>query len=277
MVRIRKKHIIALFLAAALLVLIGFGLDNRLQTTNYNIYDSRVPSSFEGYRIAQISDLHCSWFGEKQNELISKVQAGDPDIIVLTGDILDAYIRDYDSIATLFNGLNDIAPVYAVAGNHEESVPSARMSSLYTEYKINYLDDAGVTIQKDSSSIYLYGLRDRAYDNELRAAGAGIPVIDNNTYGILLYHRSDKFDYFNNVGYGLIFSGHLHGGLIRIPLVGGIVSPEGKIDFDQKYTGGMYSEGSTTLISNRGLAGSHNVPRIFNRPEVVFVTLHQAA
>ncbi|NLT15732.1 MAG: hypothetical protein GXY05_15505 [Clostridiales bacterium] len=273
----KKKWLIGgLLLAALLLILVGFGLDNRLQATNYDIEDGRIPASFDGYRIAQLSDFHCLWFGEGQNELIAGVRAGEPDIIVLTGDMIDASIRDYDSVAALFDGLTEIAPVYAVAGNHEESIPGARMRDLYIEYGINYLKDTGTELLKDGGSIYLYGLRDRPYNDELAAAAAGMPVIGPQTYGILLYHRSDKFEYLNRQGYGLVLSGHLHGGLIRLPFIGGILSPEGGIIFGQKYTGGMYTVGGTTLISNRGLADSHNIPRIFNRPEIVFVTLRHA-
>lgn len=270
MVKVKRKHIAALLIAAVILLMLGIGLDNRIQTTNYNVYDERVPDAFEGFKIAQLSDIHCRWFGEGQRDLIAAVKAGNPDIIVLTGDILDAFILDYESVAVLFAGLTKLAPVYAVSGNHEDNTKMIRtkMDALYKAYGIHFLKDAGTTIAKDGSNIFLYGLDDRG-----KIINA-VPAVEKDTYGILLFHRSDLFDSLTNYGYGLVFSGHGHGGLIRLPFVGGIVTSDAKIDFAQKYAGGLFTIGNTTLISNRGMAPSHNIPRIFNRPEIVFVTLH---
>lgn len=257
-------------MTAVLLTLIGFSLDNRLYKADYEIYDERVPIAYEGFKIAHLSDLHSLWFGDGQSDLIAAVRAGDPDIIVLTGDIVDARIQDFDSVAALFDGLTKIAPVYAVSGNHETDKKSIliQMDKLYVTYGVSFLEDSGVTINKDGSDIFIYGLDD------LPKANLSLPIVDADTYGLLLYHRSNQFDNLTHFGYGLVLSGHGHGGLIRLPVVGGIVSPDGKLDFSQKYTGGMYTSGTATLIANRGLAGSHNFPRIFNRPEIVFVTLH---
>ncbi|NMA24195.1 MAG: metallophosphoesterase [Clostridiales bacterium] len=272
----RKKHgrlIAALSVFALLLILTGLALYADLKTTDYDVTDPRIPEAFDGFKIAHISDLHCEWFGEGQSEILNAVRAGEPDIIVLTGDIIDARNPDYESIAVLFDGLGDIAPVYAVSGNHEQSrsVDQAKMAGLYAEYGINYLKDTGTAISIKGSSIFLYGLNDRV---NLDSTKTKIPAIGEDSYGILLFHRAGKFDDLTDCGFGLVLAGHLHGGLIRIPFVGGIVTAEGEIDFNQKYEGGMYTVNKTTLISSKGLAPSHGVPRIFNRPEVVFVTLH---
>ena len=273
MSRVKYKHIATLVIAGVILSLIGFSLDNRLQMTNYNVYDSRVPAAFEGFKIAQISDMHCLWFGEGQSEIINMIRKGEPNIIILTGDILDVYIRDYDTATALISGLTKIAPVYAVSGNQEEAsnINLQRMNEIYKEYSVQFLVDSGTTVTHDGADVFIYGLADR------EGNPSAPPTVDADTYGILLYHRSDRFDSLKDFGYGLVLSGHSHGGLIRLPLVGGIVAPEGKLNFNLQYTGGLYTAGSTTLISNRGLAGSHGFPRIFNRPEVVFVTLHHAA
>lgn len=273
LLKVKKKYIVVLCIASILLIMIGVGLDNRIQMTNYNINDTRIPDAFEGFKIAQLSDIHCVWFGQGQSKLITAVEAGAPDIIVLTGDIIDQNIQDYDSVDALFAGLTKIAPVYAVSGNHENKTALIRtkMDVLYKEHGVHILKDASTMIEKDGSDIFIYGLDDR------RLISKNIPTVDADKFGILLFHRSNLFDNFTNLGYGLVFSGHLHGGLIRLPFVGGILSPEGgKLDFSQKYTGGLYTAGKTTLVSNRGMAGSHNIPRIFNRPEIVFVTLHHA-
>lgn len=272
MVKVKRKNIILLIVAAGMLILMGFGLDNRLKTTNYEVSDSRVPVAFEGFKIAQLSDMHCLWFGEMQSALLAEVKAGEPDIIVLTGDIIDVGLQDYDSVDALFEGLVKIAPVYAVNGNHEifNKTIQEKMAALYTKNGITFLKDAGTKIGRDGAAISVYGYNDR---EELPK---NVPEALSDTYSILLYHKSNQFDAFAEAGYGLVFSGHTHGGLIRLPFVGGIVTPDGEIDFAAKYSGGRYTVGSTTLIANRGMAGAHNVPRIFNRPEVVFVTLHHA-
>jgi predicted MPP superfamily phosphohydrolase len=273
--RIPVGILIILLILAALLILTGVGLYDGLKTTRYSISDTRISADFDGFKIAHISDLHSLWFGEGQSEIIEAVAAEKPDIIVLTGDIVDAYRPDFQSVAALFDGLNDLAPVYAVQGNHEDHTRTYKeMNILYEEYGIVYLNDSGVSISRNGSAIYLYGLRDRETASGLARAAEKAPALGGDTYGILLYHRSDMFDQLKDLEYGLVLSGHMHGGLIRIPFFGGIITPKGYIDFGQKYDGGKYTVNGTTLISNRGLAPKHNMPRIFNRPEVVFVTLH---
>jgi predicted MPP superfamily phosphohydrolase len=101
---IRPKAIVWLLIAAILLGSAGVALDNRLQITSYELYDSRVPQAFDGCVIAQLSDLHCQVFGKNQSALLDAVKSGNPDYIMLTGDIIDAYIRGYDSVEALFAG-----------------------------------------------------------------------------------------------------------------------------------------------------------------------------
>lgn len=272
----KVNHIILLISIAVLLILTGLALDNRLQITKYDIHDSRIPLAFDGDVIAQLSDMHCRVFGKDQSELIGAVKSGKPDIIMLTGDIIDANIRDYNSVSELFAGLSKIAPIYAVSGNHENYDYDIlhHMGLLYKKYGVYFLNDKGISIKKDGASIFIFGANDRSFELNISKLNT-VPTIDKNEFGILLYHRANEFDYVSDFGYGLVLSGHMHGGLIRLPFVGGIVTPDGLIDFNQKYTGGQYSENGTTLISNRGMAPSHGVPRLFNRPEVVFITLHR--
>lgn len=271
---IRPKTIVWLLIAAILLVTAGFALDNRLQITAYELYDSRIPQAFDGCVIAQLSDLHCQVFGKNQTALIDAVKSGNPDYIMLTGDIMDAYIRDYDSIEALFAGLAEIAPVYAVSGNHEVAFKDGwqEMRLLYKKHGVTFLNDESTVIQKGGASLFIFGSDDRVYRDSGKAAKY-IPKVDENTFGILLYHRANFFEAVRDFGYALVLSGHTHGGLIRIPFAGGAITPDGKLDIRQKYDGGMYTENGSTLVSNRGLAPSHGIPRIFNRPEVVFVTL----
>ncbi len=274
----KKLNILLLLIFIAVVIFILLGLDNTMQTTNHQVEDRNLPLAFDGYNIAQISDLHCKWLGKDQSELINAVKDGNPDMIVLTGDIIDADKKDYDSVSVLVKGLAHIAPVYAVFGNHEEYSYKINnnMRALYKRYGVNLLMNNGVSIQKGTDSIYLYGLDDCGIVSNSQAKeyfNDAVPQLKSDTYGILLYHRSSQFDYLTQYGFRLVISGHLHGGLIRIPLIGGLLSPDKSSHFFPKYAGGVYKQGETTLISSRGFAGSHSIPRLYNRPELVFITL----
>ena len=118
-VKSRMISLIVFVLLACLAVYIYHGLQAPLTVTTYNYHNKKIPSAFSDYTIVQISDLHCKNFGKNQSELISKIKAAKPDMIALTGDIVD---EDHDSISSvedLLKGIKDLAPIYFVTGNHE--------------------------------------------------------------------------------------------------------------------------------------------------------------
>ncbi len=250
-------------------IIIGF-CDTKLELTKYTYHNTKLPADFDGYKIVQISDLHHKNFGKHQNDLINMIKDADPDMIILTGDIVDEDHSDMSSTEDFIEGISKIAPVYSVSGNHELDNKAARqydaLLTLFSKYDITDLDDDSVEITRGNSSIILSGQK-----CHLKYITKTLPYADESKFNILLYHCSNYFYLINEYGYDLVFSGHTHGGIIRLPFVGGLIDNGG--DYFPKYDGGIYIENNSTLISSRGL-GDADAPRFYNPPEVVCVTLH---
>jgi len=282
--RKRLRALIVVLLALLILgaIIYPFATDDRLQTSYYTVCSSKIPADFEGYKIAQVSDLHC----REVAGLAGKIALEQPDIIILTGDIIDEEASDNSTSYKLIDEIIGIAPVYEVTGNHEV------WYNKYTDNKYRaYLDQKGVIntdcrslpLKKDGGEIMLTGivdtniLHDATNDLVLQQIiGEMAPPLDTSKYNILLYHRSCQYYLLTELQPDLILSGHLHGGMIRIPFVGGLVSPE-KVVFP-KYDGGHYlldnnKNGKIDFIVSRGLGSQSRSPRIFNRPELVIITL----
>lgn len=266
----------ALIILSVIIIYISIGLYNGLKITNYEITSPNLPNSFDGYRIANISDLHSSYFGTNQEELINAIKEFEPDAIVLTGDIIDENNIDFDCVKKLLTGICDIAPIYSVSGNHEHSNYRSHMKlkALYESYGVSVLDNEEVIITKGNDEIHLYGLEyfgSYTSENLIHILGDLLPEANNNYYSILLNHRSDIFDELAPYGYDLIISGHTHGGIIRLPFVGGILS--NNRTFFPEYDGGVFEKDESTMISSKGLGESNSIPRFYNRRELVFITL----
>lgn len=266
----------ALLILSVIIIYISIGLYYDLKTTDYEITSPKLPKSFDGYKIANISDLHSSYFGDNQEELINAIKDFEPDIIVLTGDIIDENNVDYQCVSKLLTGICDIAPIYSVSGNHEHSNYRSHMKlkRLYESYGVFVLENEEVTITKGNDSIHLYGLEyfgSYISENLTHMLGDLLPKADDNYYSILLNHRSDIFDELAPYGYELVISGHTHGGIIRLPFVGGVLSNDRTLF--PKYDGGVFEKDESTLISSKGLGESNSIPRFYNRRELVFITL----
>lgn len=265
-----------LIILSVIIIYISIGLYNGLKTTNYEVASSKLPKSFDGYKIANISDLHSIYFGNNQEELIDAIEEFEPDIIVLTGDIIDENNIDFDCVNKLLTGICDIAPVYSVSGNHEHSNYRSHMKlkALYKSYGVSVLDNEEVIITKGNDEIRLYGLEyfgSYTSENLTHMLEDLLPKADDNYYSILLNHRSDIFDELVPYGYELIISGHTHGGIIRLPFIGGILS--NNRTFFPKYDGGVFEKEESILVSSKGLGESNSIPRFYNRRELVFITL----
>lgn len=269
----KKIRLLLLFALPVLLIYLVIGFKNNLTITEYDYTNAKIPSAFDGYKILQISDLHCKNFGTEQSELIQAINSCQPDLIVLTGDIVD---EDHSSIKPLYDliaGLNQQYPIYYVSGNHELEPDAAKnvndMHDIFQSYGVIDLDDKMVTIEKGEDSICLYGQKFRS-----RYVVQYLETVDQTKFNILLYHGSDFFDLIAPFNYDLVFSGHIHGGVVQLPFVGGLVSPDGSLfpEFDK----GMFPLGNSTLIASAGL-GETRAPRFYNDPEIVVVTLHSTS
>jgi hypothetical protein len=273
-----KKFFKAAALTGGALFLVN-GLDNRLEVTHYNISSNKIPADFNGFKILQISDYHC----DSIPGLVEEIKNEEPDIIVSTGDLADDR-GSYFPAVRLCEHLCDIAPIYAVSGNHdlwrsdcdsfEKELAMAGVTMLHNER---------VLLERGHSKIALSGM-----DDPFALSGTGIyDKVQSSLakfspfegYDILLFHRANLFEMLKNKGFDLILAGHMHGGQFRLPNGKGIVSPKSSWAsktpiFFPKYVGGHYRAPNTDMIVNRGLGNPMLIPRLFNRPEITVITLN---
>lgn len=267
--KIKPIPIILISLLAILCIYITIGLQQQLEITNYIYESSKIPEKFDGYKILQISDLHCETFGTSQEDLLASIFSCSPDIIVMTGDIVDEDHDDISSVEDLLKGLDFAFPIYYVTGNHELDSNAAsqyqQLLDLFSQYQVVDLDDSSSVISIEDSRIYLHG---RKYLSKYVVDY--LQPADTSVFNILLYHGSDNFDAISNFQYDLVLSGHAHGGIVRLPFLGGVFGNSGNLF--PKYDAGMFTVGNSTLISSRGL-GKTIIPRFYNNPELVLITL----
>lgn len=273
-----KKWLWSIPCVILLIVLIAWiAWDNQaLEVNEWTVSDRDIPDTFSGYRIAQISDLHNAEFGEHNEELLSMLAGTAPDIIVLTGDLVDSRRTDVGVAADFAAQAMEIAPVYYVTGNHE-----SRLKRLFPDLEAR-LEAAGVTVlrgeavllNRDGQQIQLLGVDDITFytgnwEDQLpedleRLKKEGL-------YTVLLSHRPDLLKLYEKAGVDLVFTGHAHGGQIRLPWIGGILAPDQ--GFFPKYDSGLYTLGETNLMVSRGLGNSLFPFRVNNPPEIVVVEL----
>ena len=242
--------------------------NNSLVVTNIEYANKKIPQAFNNFKILQISDLHNKEFGDNQSYLVQHTKEISPDIIVITGDLIDGSRTNIDIAIEYVKQAKDIAPTYFVAGNHEE------YSKVYNELKkrleelgVIILDDKRQVIKKHGEKITLLGLKDgTSFANEIKSLKN-----KDDKFTILLSHRPEYFNDYSKDNIDLVFSGHAHGGQFRIPFIGGLYAP-GQGLFP-KYTSGIYEKNNTSMVVSRGLGNSGFPLRLFNRPELVVVTL----
>lgn len=247
--------------------------------THYGVGSSRIPESFDNFKIAVISDLHNAEFGKDNEDIVRKVSQQSPDIIVFTGDLVDSNKTDIDLAVSLAKQLVEIAPCYFVMGNHE-----VWLFSRYEELQQKLIDvgvivlrNEVVEITRNEETIQIAGLDDPDYydtDVYMHSIILDEHIKEMNLtddYCILLSHRPEAFDIYVANDIDLVLSGHTHGGQIRIPFLGGYYAPnQGRWP---KYDAGKFTENFTTMIVSRGIGNSIIPIRINNRPEIVIVEL----
>lgn len=280
-----KKHrgrgcltalIILALIAAAAAFLIKDSRDD-LEISRYEVKSQKLPESFDGFKIVQLSDLHGAEFGEDGMGLVEKVKELEPDIIALTGDFVTDE-GDLAAVEKLASRLTELCPVYFVSGNHEfGSGLAVKVRNILERAGVKYLSNEYLTISRGEDGILLGGVEDPlAYADMLSPDELAQKMNDAapDAFKILLGHRNYWMTEYPELPVDLIFCGHAHGGLIRIPGVGGLIGTDRRLfpDFDA----GEYNNGRYTLIVSRGLGNSVPIPRVFNRPEIVCVELSSA-
>lgn len=277
--RVKKQHFLRRIGIWLLLLLLfyamAYGANNRLEISEYTYQTDALSVSFNGFRIVQLSDLHNKTFPDQNSELLREVRALNPDIIVLTGDIIDASNHtDVDAAQLFMLQIKDIAPVYYVLGNHEHYLDKSVLADFeekIQEYGIRLLYNETVQIESNTGQTFsLIGLDELSLQaNILKTLTEEAP----DDFQVLLAHEPQYLEaYYAETGVDLIFAGHTHGGQWRLPFTNlGLYAPDQGLF--PEYTGGVFTAGDSTLYLNRGLGNSAFPLRLFNHPEIVCVTL----
>lgn len=268
----RKKYIksaIVLLIVITLLLFCNFQ-NKHLETTHYTYEAEQLGVDLDGYRIVQISDLHNAKFGKNNQKLVDRIRECAPDMIVLTGDLVDSNHTNVDRAVQFVNEIVKICPVYYVTGNHEYWLDTSEYENLMdgvASAGVIILDNQVVEISRGDAKFRLVGLDDKSLaDGTLEAL-----LSDEKELTVVLAHEPQYFARYAGTGVDLVLSGHAHGGQFRLPFVGGIVAPDQ--GFLPEYTAGEYYMNGTEMIVSRGLGNSVIPVRLFNYPEIVCVEL----
>lgn len=275
-----KRRVIVLIIAAVLVLALLIWLlwaNSSPAATQVTVASGALPEAFEGFKIAHVSDLHNAVFGRKNERLLSLIRAAEPDIIAITGDLIDSRHTDIDSALAFVEAAAEIAPVYYVTGNHESRLDFDAIEPRLIAAGARVLRNEAEDIGRGGERIRLAGIDDPSFIRtggtaEERAAAELEQLGDGGgTFTVLLAHRPELVEVYAEYGAGLVLSGHAHGGQVRLPLLGGLYAPgQGLLP---EYDSGLYSLGETQMVVSRGLGNSVAPLRVNNRPELVIVTL----
>jgi len=283
MIKNRKKFIVLTVLAVILVGLIGWTVwgNTALELNQYTLRSEKLPESFSGYRIAQVSDLHNTELGKGNDRLLEVLREAKPDIITITGDLIDSRNTNVETALEFAREAVKIAPCYYVTGNHEARVPAeySKLKKGLVELGVAILENERITLEKNGQTVILMGVDDPSLQTDYlfgdaeSAMKAQLQTLmrEKNAYTVLLSHRPELFDVYAENGVDLILSGHAHGGQFRLPFIGGLAAPNQGLF--PEYDGGLYTNNGTNMIVSRGVGNSIVPFRFNNRPEVVLVEL----
>jgi hypothetical protein len=250
--------------------------NSALTIRRYTHASAALPVEYDGFRIAHLSDLHGRFTGDSHPAILPKIADLIPDMIVVTGDLINRYEQDPSAAAALLSELNKIAPVYFVPGNHEwESQVMVSLLAQLTEGGVTVLQNQSVTFTSDSGQWVLMGADDPAGPRGLDGLSAFCESRQElQGMTLLLSHRPEQFHLYVAAAIDLVLAGHAHGGQFRLPLIGGLIAPDQGLF--PRWTEGPYVNEGTTMIVSRGIGNSIIPLRIGNPPEIVLITLsHQ--
>lgn len=259
----------ALLVAVLAAVYCNFSID----TEEWVIHSPRLPRPFDGVRIALLSDIHGGRFGPGSKTLLEAVEQSEPDYIAISGDLVDEF-SDLSMLEPLLRGLTAIAPTFYVTGNHEwVREDTEEVISLIEEQGVTVFRNDYLTLEREGQTIVLAGVEDpnayadtetpKVFMERLRDEVPGDP------YTVVMYHRNNSIALWSGLEADVVLSGHGHGGVIRLPFVGGLLGVDRR-PFP-KDAEGLYTQGRTTLAVSRGLGGV----RLFNRPHLPTIVLRR--
>lgn len=261
-------------IVAAVLARVIQADENRLEVSFYHLVSDKIQN---GFRVVQLSDLHLKEFGEKNQELVERVKKLEPDVIAITGDMNMAHNDDYHVVLELCEQLVGLADVYYVMGNHEFVDFADRKTDIGKDIEatnVHLLTNRFEKVSVNGNEIEIGGLVNEPVNYEQRGGSQFMEkFMKDDCFKLLLVHYPEYFlGYIEDLPVDLALCGHTHGGIVRIPFIGGLYASEQ--GFFPELTEGMQELGSSVVVVSRGLGKSHAVPRINNRPELVVVDVN---
>lgn len=273
----RRKTAVLLVLTALLAA--GFLLwgNCSLQTTETALVSPALPPAFDGLRIVELADLHGRVFGRGSRRLLAAVRRAEPDLICIDGDLFDEH-TDLTMLPPLLRGLCAIAPVYYVTGNHEWRVPGLRgILAQMRACGVTVLQDDWRVLRRGEDALIVAGTDDPCGPAERKTPAELIADIraeaGEAAFLLLLTHRNDQLPQWSALGVQAVLAGHCHGGVVRLPFVGGLFGTDRRLF--PAWDAGLYRQGETALYVSRGLGYTNVHFRLFNRPEVAVIVLRR--
>ena len=254
---------------------------NSFRVKKYHINTNKLK---ENLKIVFLSDLHNCTYGKDNKRISDKIKKIKPDYIIIGGDLIVGrrkLVKEageyYKNASSLLKEIKEIAPIYYVFGNHETRVKNIN-NQIYSEYK-EFLDSEKIAIINSEGIInkdfYFYGFEmEEKYYNYKNLNGIKIPKpLNRESFNMLCSHSPDIYSLDDSMNYDLILSGHKHGGTIRLPLIGGLISRDFVLFPKLEY--GLYEKNNTSMIVSGGL-GDHTIRfRFLNKPEIVLINLNK--
>lgn len=275
----RRKTVVLLVLTALLAA--GFLLwgNCSLQTTETALVSPALPPAFDGLRIVELADLHGRVFGRGSRRLLAAVRRAEPDLICIDGDLFDEH-TDLAMLPPLLRGLCAIAPVYYVTGNHEWRVPGLRgILAQMRACGVTVLQDDWRVLRRGEDALIVAGTDDPCGPAERKTPAELIADIraeaGEAAFLLLLAHRNDQLPQWSALGVQAVLAGHCHGGVVRLPFVGGLFGTDRRLF--PAWDAGLYRQGETALYVSRGLGYTNVHFRLFNRPEVAVIVLRRGS
>lgn len=259
----------------------GIHENGTLSVTAYDVTLPRLSAAFDGYRIVHLSDLHAKSFGPDQERLVDTVLSLAPDVVLITGDLIDRRrthtVRQMRPALTLLTRLSAAVPTVRVDGNHEPmSHVGGQFRTLANETDALDITGRSTVLTKDGETLTVIGVPDpvtfrKDFDRWSEQLHALCDPF-RDAPRIVLSHRPHVIEHYRTLGDALVLCGHAHGGQWRIPPLGGLFAPDQGIL--PRYTEGLLRVDDTQILIHRGLGNSGFPFRIGNPPEVIAITLH---
>ncbi|URZ15165.1 metallophosphoesterase [Clostridium felsineum] len=263
--------------------------NNVIQICKYKIFSKRLPKEFNGFTIVQLADLHSKRYGDDNAKLINKINKINPNVIMVTGDMINDD-GNYSVCIKLLENLSSKYKVYFIVGNHEQNLRILNphkynnMMAELMKIKVDVLLNEKREILLNGKIINLYGafMESRYYRNMLDKKSKSIEFTledleenigqaNSELYNILMIHNPIFFETYSDWGADLVLCGHMHGGMVRFPLIGGVFSPENNLF--PKFCSGIFQQNNASMIVSRGIGIGSFGFRFFNRPELTVITL----